>query len=242
MDEAGMIDLVAAITLTALAVTSTGALILASPVEGARLRLSAVAALWFAAVTVLAAAGVFANIPALGVAVIGPVLIGAIAAFRVSSVRALALGVPLALLVGVHVGRLLGGFFLALHADGRLPATFALSAGWGDIAIAALAVPIAWMAARRMPYWRSATLLWNTLGFIDLVAAVTLGFGSAPGSPLRFIYEESVPGTLATLPWFLIPGFLVPIYLLSHLAVFARLAAAARTSALSSLAVHLGRS
>ncbi len=81
------------------------------------------------------------------------------------------------------------------------------------------------MVRRRAPYWRSATLLWNAIGFIDLVAAVTLGVGSAPDSPLRFIFEESVPGTMATLPWLLIPGFLVPVYLLTHLAVFAQIAA-----------------
>ncbi len=112
-----MIDLVAAIALTALAVTSTGVLILAGPLErGRAARLIVVVAAWFAAVTGLAAAGLFANVQAVGVAVTAPVLIGALAAFRVPSIRALALGVPLALLVAVHVGRLLGGFFLVLHA------------------------------------------------------------------------------------------------------------------------------
>jgi hypothetical protein len=239
MSEAGMIDLVAAIALTALAVTSTGALILASPLErGRAARLIVGVALWFVVVTGLAAAGLFVNVPLLGIAVVAPVLIGALAALRGSSLRTLALGVPLALLVAVHVGRLLGGFFLALHADGRLPATFALSAGWGDIAIAALAGPLAWMVSRRTAYWRSAALLWNTFGFIDLVAAVTLGVGSAPDSPLRFIFEESVPGTMAALPWFLIPGFLVPIYLLAHLAIFARIAVRERAS---DLALNLRR-
>ena len=34
-----------------------------------------------------------------------------------------------------------------------------------------------------------------------------------------------LPGTMGLLPWLLIPGFLMPIYLLTHLAAFARLAA-----------------
>jgi len=243
MSDAALIDLVGAIVLTVLAVASTGAVILTSPLERARkTRLLAVAVAWFAAVTALAAAGAFAgSVPAIGVAVVAPVVIGAVSATRVPSVRALALGVPLALLIAVHVGRLLGGFFLVLHADGRLPRTFALSAGWGDIAVATLALPVAWMVARRTAHWRTVALLWNVVGFIDLVAAVTLGIGSAPDSPLRFIVEEAIPGTLAVLPWLLVPGFLVPLYLLAHLAVFARVAARDRTPAASRLAVGLGR-
>jgi hypothetical protein len=117
----------------------------------------------------------------------------------------------------------LGAFFLVLHEHGRLPRTFALSAGWGDIAVALLAIPVAWLAHRGAPSWRSITLAWNAVAFVDLVAAVTLGIGSTPGSPVRFIYEEAVPGTIGTLPWVLIPAFLVPLYFLTHLAVFARL-------------------
>jgi hypothetical protein len=71
-------------------------------------------------------------------------------------------------------------------------------------------------------------LAWNVFGFVDLVAAVTLGIGSQPAFPLRFIFEEPGTGLMATLPWLLIPGYLVPLYLLTHLAVFAQLAASAR--------------
>jgi hypothetical protein len=127
-------------------------------------------------------------------------------------------------MVAVQAGRLLGAFFLLLHADGRLPWTFAAGAGWGDITIAALAVPLAWAVHRRTAGWWTATLIWNALGFLDLVGAVTLGIGSAPGSPLQFLNEHPDSGTMGTLPWLLVPGFLVPIYLLLHLAVFARLA------------------
>src|SRR4030095_8035497 len=109
-----------------------------------------------------------------------------------SSVRAVAFGAPLALLVALHVGRLLGGFFLALHAQGRLPVTFAQGAGWGDIAVAAVAPAVAWMIAREIPGWRAVTLLWNVVAFVDLATAVTLGLGSTPGFALRFIYEDAV--------------------------------------------------
>jgi hypothetical protein len=221
-----MIDIVGAIVLTALAVLTTAALVLRSPLDPrARGRLLAVGLSWLVAIAGLGAAGVFTTlgVAALGVAILAPVAIALASAARPSAIRTAALGIPLGLLVLVNVGRVLGAFFLVLHEQGRLPATFALSAGWGDIAIALLAIPVAWLAHRGAPGRWSVALAWNAVGFVDLVAAVTLGVGSAPGSPVRFIYEDAGAGTIATLPWVLIPGFLVPLYLLSHLAVFARL-------------------
>ncbi|HEU4368706.1 MAG TPA: hypothetical protein VFV05_10840 [Methylomirabilota bacterium] len=235
-----MLDIVGAITLTVVAATAVGTLILTSPVERAtRWRLALGAGSWYAVVTGLAAAGVFstagAGTPALGVAVVAPVVIVAVGAVRTPALRRLALGIPLAVLVVLNAGRLLGVFFLLLHADGRLPRTFALAAGSGDIAVGALALPLAWLVHRRGAGSRALALAWSSAGFLDLVAAVTLGVGSAPGSPLRFLFEEPGSGLMGTLPWLLIPGFLVPIYLLTHLAVFAQLATAAATRRTSSL-------
>ncbi len=182
-----MIDVIGAISLTALAVTSPVAVILASSLERAQaVRVAALAAAWLAAVVGLGAADVFARlgVPVVGLAVLGPVVLGALSVRRVSWLRVLAFETPVAVLIAIHVGRLLGGFFLALHAHGRLPATFARTAGWGDIAVAVLALPIAWMAARRASHWRAAALLWNAAAFIDLLTAVTLGIGSAQDGPL----------------------------------------------------------
>ena len=238
-----MIDVIGAISLTVLATTGPAAMILASPLERAqRARALGLSVAWFSTVVVLGATGVFARLgtPAVGLAVFAPVVLVALSAGRVPWLRALAYGTPIAVLVAIHVGRLLGAFFLALHADGRLPATFARTAGWGDIAAAILAVPIAWMAARRVRHWRAAVLLWNAVAFADLLTAVTLGIGSAQEGALRFIVEDAVPGTINALPWILIPAFLVPIYLLTHLAVFARLVRE-RGTASSGLAIGLSR-
>jgi hypothetical protein len=207
--------------LTAVAITCVAVLTLTSALDrAAAMRLAAAGAAWLAAVAAMAAAGVFASgsgvgTPAIGVAVLAPVVIVAAMAVRPSATRALALGVPLPVLVAVHVGRLLGVFFLLLHAEGRLPRTFALSAGWGDIAVATLAGPLAWAIHRRVTGWWTLTLVWNSIGFLDLVTAVVLGVGSAPDSPLRFIFETPSSGAMGTLPWMLIPGFLVPLYQLS---------------------------
>ncbi len=229
-----MLDIIGAMALTSLAVLLVGALTLAGARDGeGRIRIALLAAAWFVGIASLAALGVFSSpptglgTPAIGVAVVVPILASLIAFARSRPVRAFAFGVPLAVLVGVHVGRFLGGFFVALHAAGRLPPTFALTAGWGDILVAATAVPLAWAIHRRSPGWRPLTLAWNAIALLDLVTAVSLGAGSAPNSPVRFIFESPNSGLLGALPWVMIPGFLVPLYMLTHVAIFAQLAVSA---------------
>jgi hypothetical protein len=67
-----MLDVVGAITLTALAVTVPATLILTSPLDGAASRrLGVGTAAWFVAVAVLAAAGLFSTRSAIGTPAIG---------------------------------------------------------------------------------------------------------------------------------------------------------------------------
>jgi hypothetical protein len=223
-----MLDIIASVALTALAILFPAVLITASPLGRAALgRLAAVLLLWFALVAALAAAGLFSTTgigtPAIGMAVVVPIIVGLIVFRRSAALKSLVSEAPLALLVAVHAGRLLGVFFLLLYAEARLPPTFALVAGWGDITVAAAAPVVAWAIHRHAASWRGLALTWNTLGFADLVLAVTLGVGSAVDSPVRFIYEAASSGTMSSLPWLLVPGFMVPLYLMTHLAIFHRL-------------------
>lgn len=225
-----MLDILGAMTLTSIAALFVGALTLAGARDGVgRIRIALAATAWFLAIATLAASGVFSapttlGTTAIGAAVVTPIVAGLIAFARARSVRAFALGVPLAVLVAAHVGRLFGGFFVALHAAGRLPPTFALTAGWGDVLVAATAPPLAWAIHRRVRGWRSLALAWNAIAILDLVVAVSLGVGSAANSPVRVIFESPDTSALGALPWLMIPGFMVPLYILTHLAIFAQIA------------------
>ena len=157
-------------------------------------------------------------------AILAPIAVALFTAARSSTLRNAALDTPLAVLVAVHSGRILGVFFLMLLAAGRLPPTFAMTAGWGDIFVAFTALPLSWAIQRRVNGWRTLTFAWNLFGLVDLVTAITLGVGSAPDSPVRFIFESPHSGAVSSLPWLLIPGVLVPLYLLTHVAIFAQLA------------------
>lgn len=188
---------------------------------------SAIAAAWIAAIIAGAAMGGFrpgllgpvpTPVLAFGVLVAGSVVAWvAWPAFRYAL-----LSVPLGALVGINVFRIGGVFFLLLFADGRLSAPFAPSAGWGDIITGIAAVPIAAIAASHRHVPRGILAAWNAFGALDLVVAVTLAFLSAPGTPFRVFMG---PGTAAmtTLPWILVATFLVPLYLLTHFTIAARL-------------------
>ena len=65
-------------------------------------------------------------------------------------------------------------------------------------------------------------MAWNLFGLADLATAVSLGVLSTPG-PLRRIFADPGAGLMTTLPWLLIPGFLVPLLATIHLAIFYRL-------------------
>jgi len=226
-----MLDLIGTLSITALAVVVVAMLVPDSGKHGpGRTRIAVGLSAWFILAASLGLAGAFASpaLPAgvaLGIAVLGPVL-----AFAGIVARTQAHGIPLATLVAVHIGRILGGVFLVLYAVGRLPYTFAHSAGWGDVATGVLAIPLVWAIRHRVTRWRWLTAAWNVLGRADLLAAVTLGVGSAPGSPLHFVHEAPGSGAIVTFPWVLVPAFFVPLYMLAHVAVFAHLAAPARAS------------
>jgi hypothetical protein len=224
-------DLLGAVGLTASA-TIIIALLAASYTgrPAVRIGIGAALGLWFALIVALGAVGAFGQArglgtPGVGLAVVLPVLALVFAGRRVAGLRSARDAAPIELLVGVNFVRVLGAFFILLYANGRLPAPFAPVAGWGDILIGGTALPLAWAISRQIPGWWSATLAWNTLGLADLLAAIGLGITSAPDSPLRLFHDGSGTAIMTDLPWVLIPTFIVPLLILTHLAVFYRLAA-----------------
>jgi hypothetical protein len=222
-------DVIGAVELTMSAAIAVAALsILAGHNAVQRIKYSAILAAWFVIVVILAATEALGNAhgtgaPGLGIAVAAPIVLMCIALMCVPSLRSAFDVAPLSVLVGVHVIRVLGVSFLILMASNRLPAPFAPVAGWGDIVAGAAAAPVAWLVYQRAKGWRTVLTAWNLYGLADLIAAVTLGVLSSPG-PLRRIFAEPGAGLMTSLPWLLIPGFLVPLLITVHLAIFYRLA------------------
>jgi hypothetical protein len=138
------------------------------------------------------------------------------ACWKISPIRVWTLNIDLRWLVLFHVTRLFAGaYFLLLCQRGQLPCGFARTAGWGDIVIAVLAVAV--VGAIRIEFAKPLLLTWNTLGLIDIIFVVF--------SALRFgLKDWQSMHALRELPLSLLPTFLVPIVITSHVLIFVRLA------------------
>jgi hypothetical protein len=142
------------------------------------------------------------------------------ACWKISLIRVWALNVDVRWLVLLHVTRLFAGaYFLVLCQHGQLPCGFARPAGWGDIVIAVLALAV--LGATRTQFAKTLLLTWNTLGLIDIIFVVL--------SALRFgLNDWQSMHALRELPLSLLPMFLVPLIIASHVLIFVRLARAER--------------
>jgi len=183
--------------------------------------------LWFAWAVWLGQSSVFRPDNPFGLAVLGlsvalPIFILTLAVSQISELKEGLREGSLTTLVAFHIVRVLGVSFLLLSAQGRVAPTFAASAGWGDIVAGSLALPLMWLLAAGKLESNRLVWIWNGFGLLDLVAAVSLAVMSSPG-PLHVIKESATSSVMTTLPWFLIPGFLVPLLAASHLAIFWRL-------------------
>jgi hypothetical protein len=221
-------DLIGAVELTLSAAIMIAVLsVMMGRNTSQRLKYSSVLFAWFVMVVILAATGALQyghgiGTPGLGLAVGVPMALIWFALVRDSSLREGMNNAPLAMLVSVHVVRILGVSFLILQASHRLPEPFAPVAGWGDIVAGLAAIPVALLVYQQSRGWRPALIAWNLFGLADLMAAVILGVLSSPG-PLRRIFAGPGTALMSTLPWLLIPGFLVPLLAITHLVIFYRL-------------------
>ena len=124
--------------------------------------------------------------------------------------RSFVLSLDSRLLIMLHAWRLGGVSFLVLYSYGILPALFALPAGLGDMAIGATAPIVAFRLVGANH--RTRFLVWQALGILDLVVAVSMGALSQFVLPLG-----PGPFPMAVLPLSLIPTFAVPLLVILHI-------------------------
>jgi hypothetical protein len=225
MNAQTVFDLVSAVELTlsaAIVVLVISSIFARSAIERALIMLGFGG--WFVGVLWIGASGAFhyrggPGIAGLGAAVLIPFAIMSWLGLKTSFGRVRLQTASLPALTAVHAVRVLGISFLALFSAHRLPAPFAPIAGTGDILIGLTALPVAWwLATRRSDGGLAFT--WNALGLLDLVAAIGLGAMSSPDSPIHLFRDPPGSAVMTTLPWILIPCFLVPSLAFIHLLVF----------------------
>ena len=172
---------------------------------------------WFAVALGLGASGWLARLapPGPQILIFGLTVGLIVAGYSVRSFRAWLTGVDLRAVVALHLSRFIGIYFLLLYARGLLPFEFAVVGGWGDIAIAATAS--AWLVLVRDPAdHRMLFTLWNLCGLADILFVVATAARMAMADPASM-------GPLRTLPLSLLPTFLVPLIIGSHVLIAWRL-------------------
>ena len=177
-------------------------------------------AAWFVFALSSSALHLYKNAPntppiALGLAVVTPIALFLVWFASSPAFRQFALSLSPRTITLVQTLRTAGIVFLALGAYKILPAFFALSAGWGDIAIGATAP----FAALRLasPAHRKGFIFWQVLGITDLVNALALGTLAGVIDP------HGIPtGAMTVLPMSYIPTFAVPLFLILHIICIAQ--------------------
>jgi len=194
----------------------------------------AIAGLWIGLAVALGSTGLYAvtstPVPAIGVMAALPVAAAVFGAMSFAGVREALLALPVPLLVGLNIMRVFGAYFLLLAAQDRLSGPFPQSAGWGDVIVGLTAIPLTVAIARNFRVNSGALFAWNLFGALDLIAAVSLGIMSAPGSPLQIFGGTIGSSAVVMLPWSNIPTLLVPFYLITHGIIFVHLARANRVA------------
>ena len=196
------------------------------PLSAIRVGAGSVLILWFLTIVILGSRGAFVrptgSLPIPILLAIALPIASFLTAFRISNqFREWVLRADLRWITGVQAWRIVGFVFLELYMLNLLPGYFAWPAGLGDMAIAAAAPFIVASLIRDPGYVNSKRfLVWNVLGILDLVTAVTLG-GLGP-----FLFPDvaiTAGSLMVRLPLSLIPTFFVPVFILLHLtALFQR--------------------
>lgn len=188
-------------------------------VDGTGRAVATVLGSWFLVAVAVGASGLYYGVPTPVVGATNGVLVTAtlLAILFVRPLRAWVREVPLRWFVLFHAVRFVGIAFLVFHARGVIPGAFAITAGWGDIAVAVTALIVAMWAlpiTNRIRWW--AVLLWNVFGLLDILFVLRTGIGLGLADPTQMIW-------ITAFPWSLIPTFIVPLVLITHVLIFVRL-------------------
>ena len=186
-------------------------------------KIAIVGGVWFALALLLGASKILSRAPVPVIPAILWTLVAIIllAFWWSASFRARATSIDMRSLVAVHLTRFVGIYFLVLHDRGLLPWAFAVPGGWGDIAVAVAAFAVfALVPPRGKAAWQ-VYLLWNMLGLADILLVV------ATAARLALADRDSMIA-ITHLPLSLLPTFLVPIIISTHVIMLVRLRAARR--------------
>ncbi len=127
---------------------------------------------------------------------------------------------PLEKMVGVHIIRLIGVFFLLTAYYKVLPNHYALMAGIGDISTAIGSIFVSRWIVQKKSWSKKATIIWNIFGLLDIIAVIISTILTS-----RFSIDNNTQGIteIAKFPLIWIPAFAPVVIIFMHIAIFKKL-------------------
>ena len=204
----------------------------AAPIRRSLLvRIGALLATWFIAVTAAAVAGAWLD-PAvprpLGYLI--PALLLALVLWRAGWLQAAVQALSPSAIPWLQTLRIGGGLTLfAAWASGFAPWGWVAAAGTGDILVGLGAAAVAALLGTGLAWSRSAAIAWNVFGLVDIAHTMVRGLLAAPG-PQQQIFETPANLVPVVFPFIYLPAFIVPLTILLHILSLQQLARIGRAS------------
>lgn len=177
--------------------------------------------IWLSVAVAISASGFVYGVPApiLGATNGLLIILSLFTIYFVQPIRSWVMNLDLKWLILYHTVRFVGIAFLVYHAKGIIPSEFAIVAGWGDIAVAVTALVVAGLSlpVTSSAHWRWRwVLIWNLFGLLDILYVLKTGIGLGLQNPDQMIW-------ITTFPFSLLPMFIVPLIIVTHILIFVRL-------------------
>jgi hypothetical protein len=138
--------------------------------------------------------------------------------------RRLALGLPLAVLIGAQAFRVLVELLLhQAYVEGLMPVQMSYS-GYNFDVVTGICAAVLGLVMRRTTVPPVVLRTWNVVGLLLLANVLIIALLSAP-TPLRQFHNEPANVWITKAPWVWLPTVMVLMALLGHVLVFRRLAA-----------------
>lgn len=203
----------------------------AAPIRRSLLvRIGALLGTWFLAVTAAAAAGAWLDPGApraLGYLV--PALALSLVLWRAGWLQAAVQALSPSAIPWLQTLRIGGGLTLfAAWASGFAPWSWAATAGAGDILVGLGAAAVAAFLGTGLAWSRTAAIVWNVFGLVDIAHTLVRGLLAAPG-PQQRIFETPPNLVPMVFPFIYLPAFIVPLTILLHILSLQQLGKMGRT-------------
>ncbi len=123
-------------------------------------------------------------------------------------------------IVGLHIFRLVGVFFVLLALHNTLPKPFAFIAGIGDMITAISSIFVVNAIRSKKKYAKKLTFYWNIFGTIDILFTAI-----AANVITKISMDTGTMGvdTLAMFPFCIIPAFAPPMILFLHWTIYKKM-------------------